>query len=97
RGWRVLDRLIDDHVRREQRLDVAILLRTRAGEIEIGVVDVEELRPLVDAIAAEVCVRLQTHVRRGLPRRIELDAATIAAIDVPAEKQSDVRQLAGRR
>src|SRR6185436_10150761 len=96
RGRRVFDRLVDDDVRRQQRLDVAERERRGAGPRERVVVDVVELRPFGDAVAAEVRVRLQAQPRRRLPREVELDSAAVAAIDVAAEQQADVGELAGR-
>src|SRR5438067_12995282 len=67
-----------------------------AGDVSRGIVNVVELRPGVDAVAARVRVAAQLHPRRGLPGVFELDAAAIASIDVAPEQRTDRRQLARR-
>ena len=70
--------------------------RLAADHVAGVVVDVVELRPVADAIAAQVRVAAQAQRRRGLPRLLQLDAAAIAAVDVAAQQQADVGELAGR-
>src|SRR5438309_6292522 len=73
-------------VRQETALDVV------AGVV----VDVVRLHPRPDAIAADVRVRAQTDARTRVEMGVELESSAVAAVDVDAEREADVGELAGR-
>src|SRR5205823_14373114 len=70
--------------------------RLAGDDVSGRVIDVIELRPRLDAIATDIRIRAERELRRCLPARFELETASITAIDVATERESDVGELAGR-
>src|SRR5262245_45926893 len=91
---RVLDGGVRDEAGSEQRRDIREVAARARDPVSLGVVDVVELRPAVDAAPVRARAQPEAELGTGPPQKVELEAAPVALVHVAPEREADLRELA---